>query len=229
MTILYLKIQDNTELLTQFFSHLSDGRRLKTEKLKYKRDKMLSIGAEVLLHLGLYRKGLFIKKLDIAKNKFGKPYLQNHQNIHFNISHSGNLVVCGIASCDIGIDVEKKEKIQYETIIESFSILEKNYVLSSDEFSSERFLKLWTLKESYLKCKGVGLSEFLNCVNFDFIADINRSNVIFRNYFHNHYYFSQKELENYILSICLKRRQPFEIYQAKKQDIKELIAYMERA
>ena len=43
----------------------------------------------------------------LAYGPFGKPFLRELPNIHFNISHTKGLVVCAIGMTSVGIDAEK--------------------------------------------------------------------------------------------------------------------------
>ena len=38
--------------------------------------------------------------------KYGKAYISNHENIHFNLSHSGKMVLCAISDREVGADIE---------------------------------------------------------------------------------------------------------------------------
>lgn len=98
-------------------------------------------------------------------NQYGRPNLKFQewqQPIYFNLSHSGNIALCGVScSSQVGVDVEK---IQTELAIkqiarEFFSYSE--YKLLNSLPTSEKikgFFRCWTSKEAYLKSKGTGLS-----------------------------------------------------------------------
>lgn len=59
--------------------------------------------AEMLLARGLDEiYGIILSKEERAVGKHGKPYLANHPKIHYNISHSGEFVICAIS----GVPVE---------------------------------------------------------------------------------------------------------------------------
>ncbi len=91
----------------------------------------------------------------------GKPYFVEHEEIYFNISHSGEYAVCVIGNTENGIDIEGKRKNVLKIAKRFF---EKNeYEWLSNEMLSEddkitRFLQLWTLKESYSKVTGEGIA-----------------------------------------------------------------------
>jgi 4'-phosphopantetheinyl transferase len=93
-----------------------------------------------------------------------KPILANQHaaaELHFNVSHSGDLAVIGLAlGCEVGIDVEELRAVCHlEQIARRFfHPLETNAVLSTPV--SDRnlaFLRCWTAKESILKAWGTGI------------------------------------------------------------------------
>jgi len=93
----------------------------------------------------------------------GKPHIGNLQNVHYNISHSGHYVVCAVAPYEIGIDVERVRKVNLRIAERFFSESEISDLTARDE--EERmhyFITLWTIKESYLKAIGRGLTQHLN-------------------------------------------------------------------
>ncbi|MBS1775586.1 MAG: 4'-phosphopantetheinyl transferase superfamily protein [Bacteroidetes bacterium] len=95
----------------------------------------------------------------IAETTFGKPYLENHKNIKFNISHSGHWVVCAVSHQEIGIDVEQVRNIDLDIAQHYFSESERNDLLVQPLVKQmDYFYRLWTLKESYIKMLGEGLS-----------------------------------------------------------------------
>lgn len=102
----------------------------------------------------------YISSDEILKNEFGKPYIKNAQ--YFNISHSGEYVILVKNDTPIGCDIEKFAEIKVEEIAKySFHEKELKY-LKNKNYDLKTFYRLWTIKESYLKMLGVGLSEALN-------------------------------------------------------------------
>lgn len=93
----------------------------------------------------------------------GKPFVSNLQNIHFNISHSGNYVVCAVADSEIGIDVERVRSVNLRIAERFFSAPEiQDLMALNDAERMHYFITLWTIKESYLKAIGRGLTQHLN-------------------------------------------------------------------
>lgn len=101
------------------------------------------------------------------KRKYVKDYfLDEHKkpksnNIFFNVSHSENLVGIAIANIEVGLDIEFKNKERKDKFI--------NYTCSDDEIKfikdESDFYKLWTSKESLLKCLGIGIVNNIKEVN----------------------------------------------------------------
>ncbi|ONK70548.1 uncharacterized protein A4U43_C05F34850 [Asparagus officinalis] len=109
--------------------------------------------------------------LQFRKNKFGKPEVEwkddnwTQPSLHFNISHTSSLIACGITTeVPIGIDVEEKQRKMRNNILSFaqryFSSCEVEFLQSFSDPESQRqeFIKIWTLKEAYVKALGRGFS-----------------------------------------------------------------------
>ena len=85
-------------------------------------------------------------------NQNEKPYID--ENIHFNISHSSNFIVVIIGNSNCGIDVEKinNRKLSKRLINTILSPKEKTEIKNEEDL-----IRLWTIKEAYLKKKGTGI------------------------------------------------------------------------
>jgi 4'-phosphopantetheinyl transferase len=127
------------------------------------------------LILSRYLQDVPAKDLRFDNNEFGKPVLspgQTDQPLFFNVSHSGSCIV--IAVCrhqDIGVDIEKiKPNRRFEKIAgRFFSALETQELLKLEgSLQANRFYRLWTLKEAYIKACGMGLAIPLNDFSFSF-------------------------------------------------------------
>ena len=105
------------------------------------------------------------KQLELHANSFGKPYIaypESGKKIRFNLSHSLNIILLAVSNgSPVGIDVEfMRDMIDAKQIaLRNFSKTEKDYLCSlpPDEFKIN-FFKYWTLKESFIKATGKGLS-----------------------------------------------------------------------
>lgn len=90
--------------------------------------------------------------------------------LRFNLSHTAGLVVCIVAANrDVGIDVEDLERsLKIDAIARRFFSQPENRALARLPAPSRRlrFFQYWTLKEAYLKARGVGISEALDTFYF---------------------------------------------------------------
>ncbi len=153
----YLKSQK--ELL----SLLPESLVLKIERFKRVVNQQRSLLGEVLSRVLISdNTGIKIKDLNIIKSDNGKPELQNFPGLYFNVSHSGEWVVMALAKAPVGIDVEKIKKPVYRIAERYFSQSELENLNSLSGSSKQAyFFDLWTLKESYLKMLGKGLTKSL--------------------------------------------------------------------
>ena len=114
--------------------------------------------------------GRSIAEGDIAREGQGRPYFVD-RGADFNISHSGALaavsLVCG-ANLRTGCDVELVRKRPRAQAIaeEFFSVPERDYVLFQEHFIEERFLEIWTLKECFLKLRGLSVFDMTQVPSF---------------------------------------------------------------
>lgn len=101
-----------------------------------------------------------LKTVTFAKGEHGKPYLPDCPQVHFNLSHSGNRVMCVVSSLPCGCDVERVERRQKNIEMVIRCLAESEQRLAA--VSAVSFCRIWTLKESILKLSGKGISIPLN-------------------------------------------------------------------
>lgn len=140
---------------------IDEKKRHRINKFINKKDKIRTLISEILIRTIVIEKlNVSNKYITFEKNQYGKPYLEGYPKFHFNISHSGEFVVCAIDDKPIGIDIEEVKYIEYEDIAKNFfSVSEFDYIVKEDlNVKLSKFYEIWTLKESYIKCCGQGLS-----------------------------------------------------------------------
>ncbi len=108
-------------------------------------------------------------------NEWGRPSLAfGGENLNFNLSHTNGLIVLAISNgCDVGVDVEALDaEIDLDLAMTVFSSEEyKAFQQVPLDQQRDRFFQLWTLKESYIKAMGKGLSIGLDSFSFDFAEE----------------------------------------------------------
>lgn len=111
-------------------------------------------------------------EIQITTNRYGKPYLQHNKSFHFNISHSGDWIVCAVDEKPVGIDIEKIEKLNVAIAAEFFAPEEtSNLQKKREEEKLLLFYRYWSLKESYSKALGLGLSLPFHRFSIQFIKN----------------------------------------------------------
>lgn len=109
------------------------------------------------------------RQVAFARGPQGKPELAQTgagcpgaEKLQFSASHSGDWALVGLArGLRVGVDVELERAADCEEIAGRFFAAEERRELAAlAENERERaFFALWTLKESYLKAVGRGLSQ----------------------------------------------------------------------
>jgi len=147
----------------------SSYRREKIESSKVPAKAMEHLAAAAVIDEAVKQFGLREKQINYGFGEVGKPYIKNCDDIHFNISHSGDYAVCAISDCEVGIDIQKIEKPNLQVAKRFFAKNEYEYIANQpDEKSkSDAFYRIWTLKESFVKAIGVGTNMPFDSFEFD--------------------------------------------------------------
>ncbi len=97
-------------------------------------------------------------KAQLMFSAYGKPAFADGKP-QFNLSHSGNWVALAAGDAPLGIDVEKRETFDWESVSCFFTERERESI-RADREPLRRFYRLWTMKEAFAKEEGRGLSLF---------------------------------------------------------------------
>jgi phosphopantetheinyl transferase len=115
----------------------------------------------------------------ITTDENGRPFFHDG-NIDFSISHSGAAVAVSLVQgeningakvrtgCDIQL-IRPRENLR-NIAEEIFCAAERDYILSQDEtkFENARFFQIWTLKECYIKLRGLSVFDMSKVPSFIF-------------------------------------------------------------
>ena len=159
--------EDTFQFLLRFVQQEKKERILR-HRIKQNADNMLI--ADVLAKTTINKNfGIPFKEQFFAYLGHGKPYIPGFPDVHFNISHSGNYVACGVANNPIGIDIQKIGKYNPYLAKKVCNHRELTQIETSSDKASE-FTKIWTKKEAVLKMCGMGIAkgDIKNCLeSFD--------------------------------------------------------------
>lgn len=142
--------------------YVSDERKERILKYLQTDGRKRSLGAGILLREVLPRFGASPEKMRIREG--GKP---ETDGISFNLSHSGDLVICAVGEKEVGCDVEKIAKAPERIAERFFHPGETAYLKNCpEEKRNVEFYRLWTMKESYIKMTGEGMRLSLDRIEF---------------------------------------------------------------
>ncbi|MBR5248897.1 MAG: 4'-phosphopantetheinyl transferase superfamily protein [Lachnospiraceae bacterium] len=163
----------------KLYAKVSDERKQRAERYRSPEDARRCVLAEVLLRFSLKEACGYSEQIVTQYHEHGKPFIKNPENFAYNISHSGEWVLVAytydasgtVKDAKVGVDVEKiREFTNCEKLtIRFFAEEEQEYIFSvkNDAEKAARFTEIWTLKESYLKYLGCGLSQSLESFAVD--------------------------------------------------------------
>ena len=157
---------------------LSVPEKQRYERYALARSRHQLLISRVLLHDVLSR---YVDKdeLQLTIGSHGRPELIKNRGLSFNLSHSRNRVVVAVTRAGIlGVDVEyaARQRRVERLITRYFSKREQSALLALPESSRlARFYSLWTLKEAYIKARGLGLAIPLGDFSFSFAEDAQMS------------------------------------------------------
>lgn len=145
---------------------LSPGERTRYERFVFARDKALFLRAHTLKRVVLASYvGGDPKDLIFEQNAFGKPFLRpiaGQLCPRFNLSHTHGMIALAVTQeAEIGVDVEDADRAgKWQDLIDVvLTPTEQSELWACPEPGrGQRFYELWTLKEAYVKARGMGLT-----------------------------------------------------------------------
>ena len=150
-------IDENTFQYMLKFVQSEKQERILKQKIKQNADNMLV--SEILAKVVIKKIfGIDIAKQEFNYTEYGKPYLPDYPDVHFNISHSGEYVACAVSDKPIGIDIQKISEYNSDVAKRVCNGNELAQIEKSSDKAYE-FTKLWTQKEAVLKMYGTGIAS----------------------------------------------------------------------
>ena len=146
---------------------VSPEQQMRIKRYRFFRDARNTLLGDILARHEICRAtGLDMESLDFSVNAYGKPFITNLPNIHFNISHAGRYVACAVADEPVGIDIELIVDADMDIAERYFTPDEIAYIKGGQP--ARRFFEIWTKKESRIKWEGKGL--FIPLTSFSVLA-----------------------------------------------------------
>ena len=154
------------------FEKLPLWRQEKAQKLKCEEDRKLSVFAfseafEMLCEFLSKNE----REIELYPDEKGKLRVRG-EAVNFSISHSFPYVAVVVSEGESGIDIECPREVSRGVLRRALCPEELSYVTENTETEqilspkeTEKFLRVWTMKEAYLKFTGEGLSGGLKSIN----------------------------------------------------------------
>ncbi|MFW0738284.1 4'-phosphopantetheinyl transferase family protein [Flavobacterium sp. T12S277] len=153
----YLSEENHQSLLQNDLPQFPLDYQEKIKRYRRWQDAQLSLLGRILLFKGIeetYKKKPGAKQL--LQTFYNKPYFEDNR-VLFNISHSGEIVVCALSDQhEVGIDVEIITDIETADFKPQMTDIEWTKIARSQN-KKEAFFEYWTQKEAVLKAQGHGL------------------------------------------------------------------------
>lgn len=113
----------------------------------------------------------------LQKGEHGKPFLVCHPNVQINLSHCKEAVLCGVSNMPLGVDVEASRPFRERVMRRVLTEAEQQTVMRAAE-PTLPFLQFWTLKESFVKALGIGISYPMRQISFSQLQPVQQAAAI---------------------------------------------------
>lgn len=155
---------------TEKIEQVKEKRQVRILEHCQKKDRCRSLAASLLLKMALEKEGIRYEEVCFVTEPGGKPKLLTNR-LFFNLAHAQELAVCVISDQEVGVDVERKDRLEGKEQKRKLQIAKK--ILTPEEWKfwekagcqTEELISVWTKKESYVKMTGKGLTENLTTVD----------------------------------------------------------------
>lgn len=168
------EIQEES-LLERYRNLLTEEERIQEKRFYFEKDQRRYLITRAMVRTVLSRYAQVEPgQWTFSKNAYGRPEIAQHHatgDLSFNISHTQSLIVLGVTwGCALGVDTENIQlrEAPVELASQYFAPDEAAAIYDlPEEIQDQKFYQFWTLKESYVKARGMGLSIPLNEFGFD--------------------------------------------------------------
>jgi 4'-phosphopantetheinyl transferase len=165
------------ELLEAYRRLLPEDELAEAARLKSQTHRQRALLARVLARTALSRyTPREPRTWQFVRNQYGKPFVADPaEPLAFNLSHTDGMVVCAVtAGRRVGVDVEAANRpVEHLPLARRFFAAEEAAALERmpPDRRADGFFQFWTLKEAYMKARGLGLTLPLDGFAFALSAD----------------------------------------------------------
>jgi 4'-phosphopantetheinyl transferase len=166
--LLFSKIsgEESCDRILSLLPDLPFSYRKKLESFKRWQDVQASLLGRLLLMQGMETLNENIDFNDIRYTQNGKPVLDSSL-IKFNISHSGDWVVCAlVAEGEIGVDIQQITGVNLDSYQRIISETQYEEIIAATDINAA-FLNYWVKREAVCKADGRGILHSSKSVEID--------------------------------------------------------------
>lgn len=138
-------------------STLSDSERAAISRMRLPLSRAQRAGGYLLRNRLFSRAGILPDGIIIERFDSGKPYLADHPELSYSISHSGCLSVCALAvNAEVGADIEQTpqavaDEERFERLAQRCFASGERAAFTASDNPVEEFYRQWTRKEALFK------------------------------------------------------------------------------
>lgn len=145
---------------------LSDAEKARVATFRSRDAARLFIAGRLLCRSVIGRMvGCAPHALTISLTPYGRPYLPDHADIDFNLSHTKDRVALAVCRGGrVGIDIEQPDRLSETEALEIMHLILCKRELDdiqrqAPEQRHKAFLSYWVRKEAAMKCRGRGFLD----------------------------------------------------------------------
>jgi len=208
------RVPQDHMVLSHYLGFLSSAEKLRYNQYHPKAARLFLISRVLVKTILADKLGISLHEVNIQLHPNGKPFVQGSKTVYFNLTHSADVIVLAVTEeeGEIGVDVERVDReFEWRRVDSVLAPSEIEWIQENERIDPssvyQRFFQIWTLKESYIKCTGEGMSRHLKKLNFhvlpehiQFLDSTNDARKTEEYYFESYIYDS-----NFIFSICLQQ------------------------
>lgn len=175
MEIYCLNAKDNADRIDKYSKYLSADELKRAKAFRFTKDRNLFAAGKIMTRL-IVSKRLDIDPavLDFGKTEYDRPFAKGAPSgFDFNLSHSGHYAVLALGRGRVGIDIEIIKPVEADLAQSCFHDREIAQLPVGQSSYLDEFFRFWTLKESFIKAVGQGLSYPLK--DFYFLLEDGRA------------------------------------------------------
>ena len=213
----YLNVANVSEhLIKNLYDFVSPERQQKAGRCKKSCDRIRCIVGEALIrHYLICSCKMNNNNIFFERDYWHKPRLITSRKLLLNLTHSGAWVICAWDNQEIGADVETVKSIPIEAMLELFHPDEISIL--SDDKSDFFYTSFWTVKESYMKYRGMGfklpMDSFCITKKNGLYVECSEPDVRF---------YQRKMDKESILTVCTKSKMPIKFQSVDIFEILEM-------